>query len=188
MDSQLKKPSTNSVGNWVQAEDEIILRYVYEKDRNNDNMMWGNLQETLNGRSGKSCRERWFNHLDPKIKRTEWSVEEQWVLFILRNQQVEKWSLISKRLMGRTDNAVKNYWNSRLRKRINNMQKAYDQHFERKKKQKIIQMIDIAKKNSAENLDKNKDTPVKPEEFQKMNVQDLEKYITEEQRNELDAC
>ena len=49
-------------------------------------------------------------------------------------------------------------------------------------------MIDIAKKNSAENLDKNKDTPVKPEEFQKMNVQDLEKYITEEQRNELDAC
>jgi len=134
MESQLKKPSTNSVGNWVQAEDEIILRYVYEKDRNNDNMMWGNLQETLNGRSGKSCRERWFNHLDPKIKRTEWSVEEQWVLFILRNQQVEKWSLISKRLMGRTDNAVKNYWNSRLRKRINNMQKAYDQHFERKKK------------------------------------------------------
>jgi len=89
--------------------------------------------------------------------------------------------------MGRTDNAVKNYWNSRLRKRINNMQKAYDQHFERKKKQKIIQMIDAAKKNSAENLDKNKDTPVKLEEFQKMNVQDLEKYITEEQRNELDA-
>ena len=67
------------------------------------------------------------------------------------------------------------------------MQKAYDQHFERKKKQKIIQMIDAAKKNSAENLDKNKDTPVKLEEFQKMNVQDLEKYITEEQRNELDA-
>jgi hypothetical protein len=89
--------------------------------------------------------------------------------------------------MGRTDNAVKNYWNSRLRKRINNMQKAYDQHFERKKKQKIIQMIDAAKKNSAENLDKNKDTPVKSEELQKMNVQDLEKYITEEQRNELDA-
>jgi hypothetical protein len=63
--------------------------------------------------------------------------------------------------MGRTDNAVKNYWNSRLRKRINNMQKAYDQHFERKKKQKIIQLIDAQRKNSAENLDKNKDIPVK---------------------------
>jgi hypothetical protein len=84
-------------------------------------MMWGNLQEDLKGRSGKSCRERWFNHLDPKIKRTDWSVEEQWVLFILRNQQDEKWSLISKKLIGRTDNSVKNYWNSRLRKRIQNM-------------------------------------------------------------------
>ena len=82
----LKKPSTNSVGNWTPVEDEQILKYVYQKDRNKDSMMWGNLQQNLNGRSGKSCRERWFNHLDPKIKRSEWSVEEQWVLFILRNQ------------------------------------------------------------------------------------------------------
>ena len=85
MDAHIKKPSTNSVGNWVPHEDEIILRYVYNKGKSNDNMMWGNLQEDLYNRSGKSCRERWFNHLDPKIKRTEWSQEEQWVLFILRN-------------------------------------------------------------------------------------------------------
>ena len=43
MDTHIKKPSTNSVGNWVPKEDEIILRYVYEKDKKNDNMMWGNL-------------------------------------------------------------------------------------------------------------------------------------------------
>lgn len=140
MDSHLKKPSTNSVGNWTPHEDEIILRYVYEKGKSDEHMMWGNLSETLNGRSGKSCRERWFNHLDPKIKRTEWSQEEQWVLFILRNQSSEKWSLISKKLMGRTDNAVKNYWNSRLKKRIDSMQHAVNQHFERKRKQKIAQM------------------------------------------------
>jgi len=85
METQLKKPSTNSVGNWTPQEDEVILRYVYEKGKGDEHMMWGNLSETLNGRSGKSCRERWFNHLDPKIKRTEWSQEEQWVLFILRN-------------------------------------------------------------------------------------------------------
>jgi hypothetical protein len=54
--------------------------------------------------------------------------------------------------MGRTDNAVKNYWNSRLRKRIQNMQKAYDQHFERKKKQKIIQMIEASKKSPVEEV------------------------------------
>lgn len=89
--------------------------------------------------------------------------------------------------MGRTDNAVKNYWNSRLRKRINNMQKAYDQHFERKKKQKIIQLIDAARKNNVENLDKSKETPPKSEDLQKMGVQDLEKFVTEDQRNELEA-
>ena len=56
--------------------------------------------------------------------------------------------------MGRTDNAVKNYWNSRLRKRINNMQKAHEQHFERKRKQKIIQLIDNTNINNVQNLDK----------------------------------
>lgn len=40
----LKKPSTNSVGNWTPIEDEQILKYVYQKDRNKDSMMWGNLQ------------------------------------------------------------------------------------------------------------------------------------------------
>ena len=129
--------------------------------------MWGNLQQNLNGRSGKSCRERWFNHLDPKIKRSEWSVEEQWVLFILRNQQEEKWSLISKTLMGRTDNAVKNYWNSRLRKRIDNMQKAYELHFERKKKQKLFQLLD------------------KQEELQKLTVDQLESRLSPQQQKDL---
>ena len=76
IESQIKNPSTNSVGNWVPSEDEMILKYVYNKSKTNDDMMWGNLQSTLKGRSGKSCRERWFNHLDPKIKRTEWSQEE----------------------------------------------------------------------------------------------------------------
>ena len=135
-------------------------------------MMWGNLQEDLKGRSGKSCRERWFNHLDPKIKRTDWSVEEQWVLFILRNQQDEKWSLISKKLIGRTDNSVKNYWNSRLRKRIQNMQKAYDQHFERKKKQRMIQILMVS---SAEE-------PEKLEKLQKQTVAQLEGQLNEEQK------
>ena len=139
----MKKPSTNSVGNWTVREDEVILKYVYEKGKGDEHMMWGNLQDTLKGRSGKSCRERWFNHLDPKIKRTEWSQEEQWVLFILRNQSSEKWSLISKQLMGRTDNAVKNYWNSRLKKRIDSMQHAVNQHFERKKRQKILTMLQM---------------------------------------------
>ena len=64
------KPSTNSVGNWTPHEDEFILRYVFQKEQNNDSMMWNNLENELKTRSGKSCRERWFNNLDPKIKRS----------------------------------------------------------------------------------------------------------------------
>ena len=47
MDQSLKKPSTNSVGNWTPEEDEVILRYVYEKGKSDEHMMWGNLSETL---------------------------------------------------------------------------------------------------------------------------------------------
>jgi hypothetical protein len=55
---------------------------------------------------------------DILIRRFDWSQEEQWVLFILRNTYNEIWSVISIKLLGRTDNAVKNYWNSKLNKRI----------------------------------------------------------------------
>jgi len=112
----IKKPNSNSVGNWEDWEDAIILKYVFAKAQQNDHMMWRYLSDTLPNRSGKSCRERWYNHLDPKIKRTDWSIEEQWVVFILRDQRNCKWASISKSLLGRTDNAIKNFWNSRLNK------------------------------------------------------------------------
>jgi|TARA_B110001450_G_scaffold248723_1_gene265233 hypothetical protein len=47
MEPSLKKPSTNSVGNWTVVEDEAILRYVYDKGKGDEHMMWGNLSETL---------------------------------------------------------------------------------------------------------------------------------------------
>ena len=141
VETHIKKPSTNSIGNWTNEEDDIILKYVYEKGKGDESMLWSTLSENFDGRSGKSCRERWFNHLDPKIKRTEWTQAEQWVLFILRYKSEEKWSLISKKLMGRTDNAVKNYWNSRLKKSMDQMSHSFNQYFLRKKKLKICQML-----------------------------------------------
>ena len=101
-------------------------------------MMWGKLEQILVSRSGKSCRERWFNHVDPRIKKGDWTAEEEWVLFILRDQQALKWNQISKHLMGRTDNSVKNYWNSKLQKKLSHMKKAYELHFNRKNKENII--------------------------------------------------
>ena len=70
--------------------------------------------------------------------------------------------------MGRTDNTVKNYWNSKLKNRIQNMQKVYDQHFESKRKAKIIQIIEASKKCTGES------EPVNHEELQKLGPPELE--------------
>jgi hypothetical protein len=104
-------------------------------------MMWRFLSNHLKTRSGKSCRERWYNHLDPKIKRTDWSIEEQWVVFILRGEQNRRWACISKMLLGRTDNAVKNFWNSRLNKMKDSMKRALEQLYEKKRKHRYIALL-----------------------------------------------
>ena len=69
------------------------------------------------GRIGKQCRERWFNHLDPSIKRGEWTTEEDKILFEAQRVCGNRWCEIAKLLPGRTENAVKNRFNSSARKR-----------------------------------------------------------------------
>ena len=71
----------------------------------------------LQGRIGKQCRERWYNHLNPSIKKGNWTVQEDKVLF--RSQFVfgNRWSEISKLLPGRTENSVKNRFTSTAKKR-----------------------------------------------------------------------
>jgi hypothetical protein len=137
----IKEPHTNSIGNWSKFEDDVILKYVYDKEQSNEHMMWRFLSDQLNDRSGKSCRERWYNHLDPRIKRTDWSTEEQWVVFIMRNEFQVKWASISKVLTGRTDNAVKNFWNSRLSKLKETMKKSLELLCEKKRKGKMISAL-----------------------------------------------
>ncbi|KAK3043045.1 hypothetical protein RJ639_002613 [Escallonia herrerae] len=68
-------------------------------------------------RSGKSCRLRWMNYLRPNLKHGLISEEEERIILQLHEQWGNKWSKIAQRLPGRTDNEIKNYWRSHLRKK-----------------------------------------------------------------------
>ncbi|KAI7738173.1 hypothetical protein M8C21_007556, partial [Ambrosia artemisiifolia] len=69
-------------------------------------------------RCGKSCRLRWTNYLRPDIKRGRFSFEEEETIIQLHSVLGNKWSAIAARLPGRTDNEIKNYWNTHIRKRL----------------------------------------------------------------------
>lgn len=102
-------------GSWRREEDEIIVNYVREHGKKS----WTKLAELLPGRIGKQCRERWMNLLDPDINHGPFTADEDKRIMELYSTYGSKWSKISSFMPNRTCNAIKNRWNSTLKKKSN---------------------------------------------------------------------
>ncbi|CAG9323183.1 MYBL2_4 [Blepharisma stoltei] len=105
---------------WKENEDQLLRDLISQYGTKN----WAFISKSLNEalydsqciRKGKHCRERWHNHLNPELNKGEWSYEEDIKLLNLKQKVGNKWSIIAKDLPGRTENGVKNRWNSLMKK------------------------------------------------------------------------
>ncbi|CAO2835447.1 unnamed protein product [Amaranthus hypochondriacus] len=102
-------------GPWTSREDDLLIKYIEVHGEG----QWRSMPKKAGLlRCGKSCRLRWMNYLRPDIKRGNITPDEDDLIIRLHALLGNRWSIIAGRLPGRTDNEIKNYWNTHLSKRL----------------------------------------------------------------------
>jgi hypothetical protein len=99
-------------GNWTEEEDRILMDWI----KTHGAVKWTECSKNIKGRCGKQCRERWVNILNPGVKKGNWTDQEQTLIFENLKKYFTSWSLMAKELEGRTENSIKNYFYSSIRR------------------------------------------------------------------------
>ncbi len=148
-------------GPWTIQEDRKLISWIKEFGPKK----WSQCSEFIKGRSDKQCRERWFNCLNPQVKKGNWSSEEDYKIFYLYKKYGSKWAQIANYFEGRSENSVKNRFYSTLRRYVTEKNKSHS-----RKKAKNSNQVELLK----ETLDPNAVPSMKSSAYPK---EELLKYF-----------